>query len=200
MNFPVLSGISFQMSNYGFDKFLVQESSMNVAINEHLSLSWQEMIENYGSHRSIATISTNLPQGLGSLWASREKTIIKGDLPVYDADNYSYGGTFNFVKVIDRAGSFTISNSIDRRVGSNSINYEYSNTLFSGHYGSVGLRTGVQRYHYDNQSSTNEKYINLDFSLPLSTWLSTGISSTNGNIKANIYANKSFENVGNRKQ
>lgn len=193
-NFPVLSGIRFQMSNYGFDKFVVQETSVSASLNNYISVSWQGMLENHGSHRNITTISISLPEGYGSLWASKEKTSIKGDLPLYDADSYSYGGTFNFDKIIDRAGSFTISNTKDRRVGSDSINYEYANTLFSGRYGTVGLRTGVQRYHYDNQNSTNEKYINLDFSLPLSTWLSTGVSSTNGNIKANIYANKSFEN------
>ncbi|KLN96918.1 TcfC E-set like domain-containing protein [Moellerella wisconsensis] len=193
-NFPVLSGIRFQMSNYGFDKFLVQETSLNASINDYLSVSWQGLLENHGSYRNIGTISISIPEGYGSLWASREKTVIKGDLPLYDADSYSYGGTFNLDKIIDRAGSFTISNTKDRRIGSDSINYEYANTLFSGRYGVVGLRAGVQRYHYDNQNSTNEKYINFDFSLPLSTWLSSGISSTNGNLKANIYANKNFEN------
>lgn len=191
--FPVLSGLNLTMSNYGFDKYLVNETSVNLSVNEYVSVSWQGMIENHGSHRNIGTISVNIPEGYGSIWASKEKTIIKGDLPLYDADSYSYGGTFNFDKIIDRTGSFTISNTRDSRVGSDSINYEYSNTLFSGSYGTIGLRTGVQRYHYDNQNSTNEKYINLDFSLPLTTWISTGISSTNGNIKANIYANKSFE-------
>ena len=192
-SFPVLSGINLTMSNYGFDKYLVNESSINVALNEYASISWQGMVENHGSHRNIGTISINIPQGYGSLWASKEKTVIKGDLPVYDADSYSYGGTINLDKIVDRAGSFTISNTKDRRVGSDSINYEYANTLFSGRYGTVGLRTGVQRYHYDNQNSTNEKYVSLDFSLPLSTWLSTGVSSINGNVKANIYANKNFE-------
>lgn len=191
--FPVLSGLNLTMSNYGFDKYLVNETGVNLSVNEYVSVSWQGMIENHGSHRNIGTISVNIPEGYGSIWASKEKTIIKGDLPLYDADSYSYGGTFNFDKIIDRTGSFTISNTRDSRVGSDSINYEYSNTLFSGSYGTIGLRTGVQRYHYDNQNSTNEKYINLDFSLPLTTWISTGISSTNGNIKANIYANKSFE-------
>lgn len=192
-NFPALSGVRFQMSNYGFDKFLVQETSINASLNDTISISWQGMLENHGSYRSIETMSIRIPDGYGSLWASSERTVIKGDLPLYDADSYSYGGTFNFDKVIDRTGSLTISNTKDRRVGSNSINYEYANTLFSGRYGTVGLRAGVQRYHYDNQNSTNEKYVNLDFSLPLSTWLSTGISSTNGNMKANIYANKNFE-------
>ncbi|EPL9572101.1 TcfC E-set like domain-containing protein [Providencia rettgeri] len=192
-NFPVLSGVRFQMSNYGFDKFVVQETSVNASLNNYISVAWQGMLENHGSHRNIATISVNIPEGYGSLWASKEKTVVTGDLPLYDADSYSYGGTINFDKIIDRTGSFTISNTKDRRVGSDSINYEYANTLFSGRYGTVGLRAGVQRYHYDNQNSTNEKYVNLDFSLPLSTWLSTGVSSTNGNVKANIYANKNFE-------
>ncbi|OAT34733.1 CS1-pili formation C-terminal domain-containing protein [Proteus myxofaciens] len=191
-NFLLLSGVRLQMSNYGFDKFAVQETSLNIALNNYISVAWQGLLENHGSHRNIGTFSINIPEGYGSLWASKEKTIVKGDLPLYDADSYSYGATINFDKLIARTGSLTISNTKDRRVGSDSINYEYANTLFSGRYGTVGLRAGVQRYHYDNQNSTNEKYINLDFSLPLSTWLSTGVSTTNGNVKANIYANKNF--------
>ncbi|WP_265511508.1 TcfC E-set like domain-containing protein, partial [Providencia rustigianii] len=124
--FPVLSGLNLTMSNYGFDKYLVNETSVNLSVNEYVSVSWQGMIENHGSHRNIGTISVNIPEGYGSIWASKEKTIIKGDLPLYDADSYSYGGTFNFDKIIDRTGSFTISNTRDSRVGSDSINYEYS--------------------------------------------------------------------------
>ncbi|HCP1857031.1 TPA: fimbrial biogenesis outer membrane usher protein, partial [Escherichia coli] len=114
-NFPVLSGIRFQMSNYGFDKFLVQETSINASINNYISVSWQGMLENHGSHRNIGTISVSIPEGYGSFWASRERTVVEGDLPLYDADNYSYGATVNFDKIIDRAGSFTISNTKDRR-------------------------------------------------------------------------------------
>ncbi|MGJ3355447.1 TcfC E-set like domain-containing protein [Providencia sp. Je.9.19] len=191
--FPVLSGLNIQMSNYGYDNFLVNESSANLSLNQYMSVSWQGMIENHGSHRNIATLSVNIPEGYGSIWASKEKAVIKGDLPVYDADSYSYGATMNFDKVIERTGTFTISSTTDKRTRSDSINYEYANTLFSGRYGTVGLRAGVQRYHYDDQKSMNEKFVSLDFSLPLATWLSTGVSSSNGNVKANIYANKNFE-------
>ncbi|HHR5860535.1 TPA: TcfC E-set like domain-containing protein [Providencia alcalifaciens] len=192
-NYPILSGISFKASNYGFDKFLVQEIGINASLNNYVSLSWQKMLENHGSHRDIATVSISLPDGYGSLWASKEKTNIKGELPLHNADNYSYGSTLNLDKIITRGGSFTISNTIDRYAGSDSINYEYANTLFSSSYGSVGLRAGVQRYYYRDQISTNEKFINIDFSLPISAWLSSGISSSNGNIKSNVYANKNFE-------
>ncbi|WP_272539007.1 MULTISPECIES: CS1-pili formation C-terminal domain-containing protein [unclassified Providencia] len=192
-NFPVLSGINFQMSNYGYDNYLINESSINLSLNQYVSISWQGMVENHGSFRNIATVSTSVPDGYGSVWASKEKAVIKGDLPIYDSNSESYGATLNLDKLVDRAGSFTISSTTDKRIGSDSINYEYSNTLFSGRYGTIGLRTGVQRYHYDDQKSLNEKFISLDFSLPLSTWLSTGLSSSNGNMKANIYANKRFE-------
>lgn len=51
----------------------------------------------------------------------------------------------------------------------------------------------MQKYHYDDQENTNEKFIALDFSLPLSTWLSTGVSSSNGNIKGNVFVNKMID-------
>ncbi|QKJ51067.1 CS1-pili formation C-terminal domain-containing protein [Providencia rettgeri] len=193
-SFPVLSGVNIQMSNYGYDDFLINESSINLSLNQYISLSWQGMFENHGSHRNIATLSSSIPDGYGSIWASKEKAVVKGELPIYDSNSYSYGATLNIDKVFERAGSFTISRTTDKRIGGDSINYEYANTLFSYRYGTVGLRTGVQRYHYDDQKSMNEKFISLDFSLPLSTWLSTGLSSSNGNMKANIYANKNFEN------
>lgn len=108
------------------------------------------MFENHGSHRNIATLSSSIPDGYGSIWASKEKAVVKGELPIYDSNSYSYGATLNIDKVFERAGSFTISRTTDKRIGGDSINYEYANTLFSGRYGTVGLRTGVQRYHYDD--------------------------------------------------
>ncbi len=67
ITFPLLSGIRFQMSNYGFDKFIVQETNISVAVNNYLSIAWQGMLENHGSHRNISTLSINIPEGYGSL-------------------------------------------------------------------------------------------------------------------------------------
>ena len=69
------------MSNYGFDKFIVQETNISVAVNNYLSIAWQGMLENHGSHRNISTLSINIPEGYGSYRASKEKTIVRGDLP-----------------------------------------------------------------------------------------------------------------------
>ncbi|MEQ4924460.1 CS1-pili formation C-terminal domain-containing protein, partial [Proteus hauseri] len=107
--------------------------------------------------------------------------------------NYSFGTTLNFTQFWEYAGSFTYSYTKDLRDKNKSKSFEYSTSLYTGRYGSMSLRAGVQRYHYDNQNSTNEKYITLDFSLPLATWLSAGVSSSNGNVRGELSASKNFE-------
>jgi len=189
----ILSGLNFQMSNYTFDNHLVMETGLNLAVNQSITLSLQSLLSNNSTYRNIISASAQLPGNIGTIWANKEKTVVKSDLPIYETNSYSYGSTINLNQLLDHAGSFTISKNHDKRTKSDNINYEYSNNLYSGRYGNVGLRLGVQRYTYENQRNIQEKFISLDFSLPLSTWLSTGASSSNGNIKANIYANKSFD-------
>ncbi|WJW83151.1 CS1-pili formation C-terminal domain-containing protein [Moellerella wisconsensis] len=189
----LLSGFNFKVSNYAFDKNIVIETGANLSINKYLSLVWQGLLSNGGTNRNIITASAQIPYSIGSVWASKEKTIVKSDLPIYASDNYSYGASISLNSFIDNAGSFTISQSYDRRTKSKSLNYEYGNNLYNGRYGNIGLRLGVQKYHYDDQENTNEKFIALDFSLPLSTWLSTGVSSSNGNIKGNVFVNKMID-------
>lgn len=189
----LLSGFNFKVSNYAFDKNIVIETGANLSINKYLSLVWQGLLSNGGTNRNIITASAQIPYSIGSVWASKEKTIVKSDLPIYASDNYSYGASISLNSFIGNAGSFTISQSYDRRTKSKSLNYEYGNNLYNGRYGNIGLRLGVQKYHYDDQENTNEKFIALDFSLPLSTWLSTGVSSSNGNIKGNVFVNKMID-------
>ncbi len=189
----LLSGLNLQISNYAFDKNIVIETGVNLSVNKYISLVWQGLLSNGGTNRNIITGSVQVPYGIGSLWASKEKTSVRSDLPIYSSDNYSYGATVNLSNFISNAGTFTISQSYDRRTKSESLNYEYGNNIYNGRYGNVGLRLGVQKYHYDEQDSINEKFIALDFSLPLSTWLSTGVSSSNGNIKGNIFVNKTID-------
>ncbi|VEC86114.1 CFA/I fimbrial subunit C usher protein [Raoultella ornithinolytica] len=54
---------------------------------------------------------------------------------------------------------------------------DYYQTLFSGAFGSLGLRAGIQRFNNGGggSSSSTGKYIALDFSLPLGNWFSAGI-------------------------
>ena len=190
----VFSGLNLQTSTYAFDDLAVLETNANLQLSENFSTSWQSLFANDGSDRNIITASYSLPKGFGSLWVNKEKGNIKDDFPMYDSDNYSFGTTLNFTQFWEYAGSFTYSYTKDLRDKNKSNNFEYSTTLYNGRYGSMSLRTGIQRYHYDNQNSTNEKYVTLDFSLPLATWLSAGVSSSNGNVRGELSASKSFEN------
>ena len=189
----ILSGLNLQLSNYAFDKHLVMETGATLGLTKDISLSLQSLLSNNGTYRNIISATTALPYNIGSAWVSKENTVIKSDLPIYESNNYSYGATINLNQFVDRAGSFTISKNHDKRSKSDSVNYEYGNTIYNGKYGNIGLRLGVQRYKYENQKNINEKFITLDFSLPLSSWLSAGVSSSNNNIKANVFFNKNFE-------
>lgn len=192
---PAIVGLTLQTSNYAFDKNKVNETSANLSLSQYGNLGWQGLISQGGHYRNIFSVSTTLPGGYGSVWANREKSHIGDSLPIYETDSYSYGGTFSLSRFIERGGQVTLSRTIDKRDRSASNNVEYSTALFSGRYGTANLRAGIQRYQYDYQSSsTNQRYISLDFSLPLATWLSTGMSSNNGNVRATLRANKNFDN------
>jgi hypothetical protein len=192
---PAIFGLAVQTSTYTFDKKVVNETSVNLNVNQFASLGWQGLLSQGGHYRNILSASFALPKGFGSVWANREKSHIGNGLSIYESDSYSYGGTLSLSRFFERGGQLTLSRTVEKRDRSTSNNLEYSTALFSGRYGTVNLRAGIQRYRYDYQSnSTNQRYISLDFSLPLATWLSTGVSSNNGNVRANLAASKSFDN------
>ncbi len=61
----------------------------------------------------------------------------------------------------------------DRRNKSRYFTTDYTQSLYNGRYGSLGVRAGIQRYesgYYGNRIRT-EKYIGLDFTLPLGAGL-----------------------------
>jgi hypothetical protein len=85
-----------------------------------------------------------------------------------DADNRAIGGTLNLNPLWSKLGTFSISYNDDRRYNSHYYTADYYQTLFSGAFGSLGLRAGIQRFNNGGggSSSSTGKYIALDFSLP----------------------------------
>jgi hypothetical protein len=191
---PAVVGLTVQTSLYTFEKNVVNETSANLSVGQYGNLGWQGLRSQGGRNRNIFSISAALPEGFGSIWANREKSHIGDSLPIYESDSVAYGGTLNLNRFVERGGQIMLSHTVDKRDRSTSNNLEYSTALFSGRHGSVNLRAGMQRYRYDYQAgNTSQRYISLDFSLPLATWLSTGVSSNNGNVRANVAANKNFD-------
>ncbi|MBP6116038.1 MAG: CS1-pili formation C-terminal domain-containing protein [Neisseriaceae bacterium] len=194
VNLPVLSGLSVQTSNYAFDNHFVNETAVNLTVFDYGSVGWQGLISEKGRYRNIVNATAMIPNGYGSVWVSKEKSNIKGDLGIYDSDTYSFGGTLNFNKFIDKGGSLTFSRTVDNRVNTRSNNFEYATSLYSGRRGTMSVRAGIQRYQYGNDTPTdNRKYISLGFSIPLSNWISVGLSSDNGDMNLDLSANKTFD-------
>ncbi|CBG89661.1 CS1-pili formation C-terminal domain-containing protein [Citrobacter rodentium] len=191
----ILSGLNVKTTLYGFGDNMVNETDLRLNVNEYISLGNQTLAANDSSWRNVSNISLNAPGGYGSLWASREDSHIGDRLPVQERDNYSVGGTINLGKFIPHAGSLTLSQTENRYSGNKYRNLDYSTTLYSGRYATIGLRDGLQRYYHNNRNDDGrqERYVSLDFSLPLASWLSMGVSRDRyGSTQGNLSARKQF--------
>lgn len=110
-----------------------------------------------------------------------------------DADNRAIGGTLNLNSLWSKLGTFSISYNDDRRYNSHYYTADYYQSVYSGTFGSLGLRAGIQRYNNGDSSANTGKYIALDLSLPLGNWFSAGMTHQNGYTMANLSARKQFD-------
>lgn len=196
LTLAILSGLNVKSTLYGFDSNAVNETDLTLNVNEYVSVATQTLVANDGTWRNVSSVSLNASGGFGSVWASREDSKIGDRLPVQERDNYSIGGTINLGHFIPHGGSLTVSQTENRYSGNKYRNLDYSTTLYAGRYATVGLRAGVQRYYYNNRNDDGrqERYVSLDFSLPLASWLSVGASRDRyGATQGNISARKQFE-------
>ena len=110
----ILSGLGLKSTLYGFDNNAVNETDVTLNVNEYVSIGNQTLVANDSSWRNISNINLNVPEGYGSLWASREDSKIGDRLPLQERDNYSIGGTLNLGKFIPHGGSLTVSQTENR--------------------------------------------------------------------------------------
>ncbi len=152
------------------------------------------MLASDSSWSSIGSISATLPGGFSSLWVNQgKKTRIGNQLRRSDADNRAIGGTLNLNSLWSKLGTFSISYNDDRRYNSHYYTADYYQNVYSGTFGSLGLRAGIQRYNNGDSNANTGKYIALDLSLPLGNWFSAGMTHQNGYTMANLSARKQFD-------
>ena len=87
-------------------------------------------------------------------------------------------------------GTLSASYNDDKKNDSHYYNADYYQNIFTGRFGTLGVRAGVQRYNNGSSNANTGKYIALDFSLPMGNWLSAGVSNQNGYTTANLAARK----------
>jgi len=195
LTLAVLSGLSLKSTMYGFDNNAVNETDLTLSANEYVSVGTQTLVANDSSWRVVCNVNVNAPGGFGSIWASRETSKIGDRLPVQERDNDSIGGTLNIAKFIPHGGSLTFSQTRNRYSGNQYRNLDYSTTLYSGRYATLGMRAGIQRYYYNNvnDDGRQERYVSLDISLPLASWMSVGVSRDRyGSTQGSLSARKQF--------
>ena len=187
---PWLSGVNVKSTLYGFDNNGINETEANVSFSDNFTANQQVLMASDSTWRMISTLNLNLPQGYGSLWTTQEKSAIGNRLDMQKSDALSLGATANFNKLSPWLGTLIVSNTHDRYAGNRFTNMDYSQSLFSNRHASVSLRAGIQNYTYTDSNSSRDKYININVSIPLTTWFSAGISSENGNMLANATIRK----------
>ncbi|WP_213194159.1 TcfC E-set like domain-containing protein, partial [Klebsiella aerogenes] len=187
-----LSTLSWAATGYGYDSNAVGETRITLPLTEAVNINLQNMLASDSSWSSIGSVSATLPGGFSSLWINQEKTVIGDKLRRSDADNRAIGGTLNLNALWSKLGTFSISYNDDRRYNSHYYTADYYQTIYSGSFGSLGLRAGLQRYNNGDSNANTGKYIALDLSLPLGNWFSAGMTHQNGYTMANISARKQF--------
>ncbi|HFO6102660.1 TPA: CS1-pili formation C-terminal domain-containing protein [Escherichia coli] len=188
-----LSTLSWAATGYGYDNQAVGETRLTLPLGGAINVNLQNMLASDSSWSNIASISATLPGGFSSLWVNQEKTRIGNQLRRSDADNRAIGGTLNLNSLWSKLGTFSISYNDDRRYNSHYYTADYYQNVYSGPFGSLGLRAGIQRYNNGDSNANTGKYIALDLSLPLGNWFSAGMTHQNGYTMANLSARKQFD-------
>ena len=189
-NHPWLSGVNLKYTIYGFDNIFVNESEANIVVNDVFNINQQMLLASDSSRRSISTVNFILPQGYGSLWGARQASNIGNRLMIQKDNAWSIGITANLKKISRYLGVVTASKIADKRAGNKYFNVDYNQSILSNRYASVSLRTGMQNYNYNGRHKLQDKYVNIDIMVPLSTGFSAGVSSNRGNILANATMRK----------
>ena len=115
------------------------ETRLTLPLGESISVNLQNMLASDGSWSSVGSISATLPgasvqcgsTGENPHWRSVRRS---------DADNRAIGGTLNLNALWSKLGTFSVSYNDDRRYNSHYYTADYYQTVYSGAFGSLGLR------------------------------------------------------------
>ncbi|MGP3590107.1 CS1-pili formation C-terminal domain-containing protein [Vagococcus sp. WN89Y] len=187
-----IQALNWAASSYHYNAVTVGEMHFSWPVSEYFSLSTQNMAATDHSWSAISSLSVSLPGGFSSLWLSQEKTVFHPKIRRSSANTRAVGASLNLNFLWSKLGTLSANFNDDRRHNTHYYTADYTQSLFNGKYGSLGLRAGLQRYNsgYDYSATNTQKYIALDFTLPLGNWFRVGMTNQNGYTMANLSAQK----------
>ena len=128
-----------------------------------------------------------------SLWLSQEKLDTGSKLTTATMDLYTAGISINLGGWNDKLGSLSFNTTHDREQKSDRSYIDYYQSLYTGRYGQLGLRTSLQS-NSATLSGFNNKSITLDYSIPFDNLFNLGMSSNEeGHTTANLSYQKRME-------
>lgn len=190
---PQLNGLGWSATAYNFNSIGVGEITLDIPISNRVNITSNTMVATDNTWRSSNNISLAIPGEFATVWAGYTKTTVGERLALNPYNTYSMGGTLNLARFIQGLGTVSVSYNRDKEYKNKSYNINYYQNLYSGKYGNLSLRAGLDHSKgYDNSSGMG-RYIALDLSLPLAKWLSAGMSHQNGYSTLNVSARKGFD-------
>ncbi|POG21720.1 hypothetical protein C2855_19155 [Aeromonas bestiarum] len=180
------------LTGYGFKDALVSESQASWQLTDRVSTQLQGMLASDASWRISSGVTAQVHDNV-SLWLSQEKLDTGSKLTTAPLDLYTAGISINLGGWHDRLGSLSFNTTHDREQGSDRSYIDYYQSLYSGRYGQLSLRTSLQSSSA-TLSGFNNKSLTLDYSIPFDNLFSLGMSSNEeGQTTANLSYQKRME-------
>lgn len=186
--------LSLAASAYNYNSINVAETRFSTPWLGFLNIEMQNMIASDKSWSDISSLSASLPGGFSSIFLSHERMQIGNKINLDNTNNLSLGGNINLGVWLSYLGNLSVNYTIDHKNNYGYINADYSQNVYSGRYGTLSFRAGLQQYNSrGDQPASQQKYLSLSFSLPLGSWFNAGVSQQGNSATLNLTARKSVD-------
>ncbi|WP_421218291.1 CS1-pili formation C-terminal domain-containing protein [Aeromonas enteropelogenes] len=207
-HFLVGAGLSFSKWGWNYDgslylkkDTLVNENWLNWKPVESLQVDLQSIVTSKHEHDLVGTVTTFLPNGIGSVWATREKgnEFDAKRIDYSSRDYFSVGGSVNLQSFLPENSSLSLGNinfthEVDNTQNTKLNRADYNQTIYNNMLGSVDFQLGVSNEQYfDSDSEMKQFYANVNFSIPLGVDFDIGYSKQGDEDSMSLAVGKEFD-------
>lgn len=165
---------TFSSSGYTFSEATVGEGSVRWHPMDNFNVGGQTMLSSEGSYRIGSNLNLRILDNL-TFWGAQEKLVNGSRLTLSESDQVSMGASLNLGGWVNRLGLVSVNTTHDRISNKTRTYLDYSQNIYSGTYGTLSARGSLQ--NTGTGGGWDNKSITLDYSIPLGSRFSLGISS-----------------------
>ena len=187
--------VDWNASTYMMREHIVSELWASLNLTGYFSVNTQTMAASDGTYRANYGANLSLPWQIGSVWHSHEQLSSGKFLDIYESKGNTWGASFSLPSFgLPSAGNLSLMRQEDDLYRYKRYQLDYSQGLYAGRYGTARLRVGMSRNKYDGYYEEKDRYVMLDFAIPLGNTVSVGVSHNRDTGTAlNVSASRQFE-------